>query len=695
MHAPFAFVSVLLATTGVASGSDTLQNAPLVALPVTEVVVFSDRARVTRHAPVRLAGGIQRLRLPDLPGTLLPGTLRLTATGTDVVRVETQKVQRERFGIEEVDRWLAQAESLLDQEAATRGRLRALRHELRLLAEVRVAPPVPEKDRVEKALPVAAKSWKDALDRLALRQAEGRALERQIEGELRVLVEERKRLQREIAARDLGGFSDLQHVVVAVVDGRAGEATLTVEYAVPGASWRPSYELSFDPERGVARLATAGVVSQATGEAWNDIRLALSTAIPGEGIVLPQLATWTLGDDREFVPVSVPKLPLPSPTPLVVPPASRRVADVEAAPLHDLTIERMTALRTLLAGPDENVLGDADDQLRLGIGDLGSDGDEGLGDDGDNRELERSLGSPASSAPSSLPAKKLAVPPSMPLPMSVPMEESFESDANVDDADATASRSSSSSRAAPRGPAGSSSLVLSARDRWTQPDFSDPFLPAVSAGGFDVVFPAPLPVNIPHGAQALRVPLATRQDAVTTFYEATPALSTTAYLKATMKNGAGVPLLAGPAHVFVKGAFVGEAVLQTTGPGGELELPLGADEDIRITRTIVPRTKTKGFVVGTEDVTDYAITIEVANYKSRPITLRLVDQVPKTLSDKVRVEWVSSRPAPQVAVETAEGPQVVDGEGLVRWMIEVPAGGTKTVSFAYRIVRPRDWKVFQ
>jgi len=124
----------------------------------------------------------------------------------------------------------------------------------------------------------------------------------------------------------------------------------------------------------------------------------------------------------------------------------------------------------------------------------------------------------------------------------------------------------------------------------------------------------------------------------------------------------------------------------TTGPGGALELPLGADEDIRLTRTVIPATKSQGFVIGEVDVTDYAVKIEVGNYKKTAVTVRLIDQLPLTNVEKIKVELVSSAPQPQTKP---------DGEGLLHWHVDIPAGATKTVTFTYRITRPKGWRLTQ
>jgi hypothetical protein len=669
-------VGFIAAVPPASSGPETAERAVPVALPVRDVVVFSDRARVTRRGPVRFAGGVQVLRTPDLPGAILPGSLRVTAAGNNVVRIEMRPVEREQVGLEQVDAWIAALEAVQDKLAVAQGELTAVRGELALLQSMLPAPLPPEKDRAGRPLVAAPEAWKDALDRLARRRAAARDAERAIEDELRVLGAEQQRLRREIAERDIGGFSDVRTEVVVITDGAAGDGTLEVEYAVAGASWKPAYDLAFDPDKGTVRLAAAGLVSQASGEDWPDARLSLSTAIPGEGLVLPQLRTWTLGDDREFVPVPTPRAAPPVVT-LFAPSAPRaRAAEVLREADRAVLEQRIATL--------VNLVGDGGGLDRAGAGSGGGGFDDAAGlqvvTDDDAPRMRKRGAPPAPSARGPVMAEQAAPAEFDTMEAEVDGNQKMARDA----APATAIASTST-------PAGRPALRLSSRDAWQRPTFADAFLPAVSAAGFDAVYEAPLPATVPSQAQSLRVPLAAREYAVKTFYEATPSLSPTAYLKATVKNGTGLPILAGPAHIFVAGAFTGDAALATTGPGGTIELPLGADEDIRLTRTVIPSTSTKGFVFGERDVTDYAVRIEVGNYKKSAVTIRVVDQVPKTNVEKVEIELLSSSPKPQVV----GGAGVVDGDGLLSFLVDVPAGGTKTITFSYRVSRPKDWRLSQ
>ncbi len=215
--------------------------------------------------------------------------------------------------------------------------------------------------------------------------------------------------------------------------------------------------------------------------------------------------------------------------------------------------------------------------------------------------------------------------------------------------------------------------------------FSDPYLPAVSAGGLDYVYQAPTPATIPSSGKQVRIPLAAQTFQATAFHEATPALATTAFLRARVRNDGKRPLLRGPATIFGDGELVGVGEVKTTGPGGNIEFPLGADQDVRLVRQVVPTTKTTGLVMKSDETT-YDVQIQVANYKKQKVIVEIADQVPRSRRDKVEVKLVTTQPAPVGAP---------DADGVVRWRVELAPGATQTLRLVYQIVRPKNWQLHQ
>jgi uncharacterized protein (TIGR02231 family) len=182
------------------------------------------------------------------------------------------------------------------------------------------------------------------------------------------------------------------------------------------------------------------------------------------------------------------------------------------------------------------------------------------------------------------------------------------------------------------------------------------------------------------------VPLVTETFRADTFYEATPSLDKTAYVKAKVKNAGERPLLRGPTSIFVAGEFVGQGEIATTGPGGVIGFPLGADENVRLVRTVVPKTVQEG-VFSKDDVTTYRTEIQIGNYKKKAITIEVVDQIPKTRHEDVEIELLSASPKPIEAKP--------DADGVLRWRVTVPPGKTKKIVFSYHIERPADWQLYQ
>ena len=145
------------------------------------------------------------------------------------------------------------------------------------------------------------------------------------------------------------------------------------------------------------------------------------------------------------------------------------------------------------------------------------------------------------------------------------------------------------------------------------------------------------------------------------------------------------PVLRGPVSIFGDGEFVAVGEIQTTGPGGEIELPLGADANVRIERTVVPNTKTTGLILKSDE-TSYDVVVQVANYKKQKVTIEIVDQIPRSKSDKIEVKLLGAQPA---AVGAS------DADGVVRWRLQLAPGATQTVKLSYRISRPRNWQLNQ
>jgi len=93
-----------------------------------------------------------------------------------------------------------------------------------------------------------------------------------------------------------------------------------------------------------------------------------------------------------------------------------------------------------------------------------------------------------------------------------------------------------------------------------------------------------------------------------------------------------------------------------------------------------------GFILGKEEVTEYVVTIELANPYSMPIPITVVDQVPVTDDKNVQVKLLKT--APELTAKD-------DVRGSLQWKLSLPPGGKSVVSFNYTLKRPKSWRLHQ
>jgi len=309
---------------GVVMSPTAAETAPLCEARVAEVTVFSDRARVRRRGRAPGKGGIELVRFPSLPGAVFLDTIRVSATDGRVLRVEATPVDRERLSIDQASKLLDALDAASDRLVEIDDRRATDDWEVGFLRGLTPAAPVSEEKREgRKNLVADVASWWKALDFIGER---GRAASDRLlktDADRREAQKERDKVLADVQALNRGGFSDRVVDVVAIIEVARPGAELELEYFLPGARWKPAYDLHYASARGQIRVETAAVVEQATGEDWTDATLLLSTAIPGRGIDLPELLTWTLGERSEFVPQLRPRkpptveppLPVPAPSP--------------------------------------------------------------------------------------------------------------------------------------------------------------------------------------------------------------------------------------------------------------------------------------------------------------------------------------------------------------------------------------------
>lgn len=254
---------------------------------VESVVLYTDRAQVTRAAEAKCTANEASVVFPSIPAAAQSQTLSAEGeNGIDVVGLrrvtriardgEDPRATELRSKLEDLDEKLGDVQRKSD----------ALLQRRRLIDAQMSSAEL--KMRRELATDNASISqWQTLLDRTRKERDAATKTATALSETTAKLQNERNAVHREFDA--LGTQRNQQVTDITVVARCSRSATIRLSYVVSGATWLPSYDLYVD-ERGKDALKLNAVIRQTTGEDWRGVKLQVSTASPREGSEAPRLA---------------------------------------------------------------------------------------------------------------------------------------------------------------------------------------------------------------------------------------------------------------------------------------------------------------------------------------------------------------------------------------------------------------------
>lgn len=152
------------------------------------------------------------------------------------------------------------------------------------------------------------------------------------------------------------------------------------------------------------------------------------------------------------------------------------------------------------------------------------------------------------------------------------------------------------------------------------------------------------------------------------------------------KATADKELLGGPMNVHFGTRFVGKTFLKEKKAGETFDLNLGADREVKIKRKKI-KDKVKETFFGKFErntvVRTMVFKITAENLKDKPLTINIIDNVPVSRTDKIKVEDVKIKPEP-----TERNYQ--DKEGVHRWSFRLKPKEVKEIDISFVVSYPRD-----
>ena len=195
----------------------------------------------------------------------------------------------------------------------------------------------------------------------------------------------------------------------------------------------------------------------------------------------------------------------------------------------------------------------------------------------------------------------------------------------------------------------------------------------------------PFPVDIDSRDQFSILPLLTKKLSAETFHYSVPGQTNLTFLVADAKSDK--ELLAGKLNVYFDGRFIGDTYLSEKNPGEPFSLNLGADRSIKVHRKKM-KDKIKETYFGTIQrgtvVRSFSYRITAENIKDKPVTLKIIDRVPVSRTDKIEVKDIRLTPVP------AES-NYEDKEGVHLWVLQLSPGEIQKIDLDFTVAYPKEF----
>lgn len=214
-----------------------------------------------------------------------------------------------------------------------------------------------------------------------------------------------------------------------------------------------------------------------------------------------------------------------------------------------------------------------------------------------------------------------------------------------------------------------------------------------AATAFAATFAIPKPVDLPTGSDPKRVLILEEKLAGRISRYSAPRLSQNVFVKADITNTLDVPLLGGPADVYIESApaggrakastFVGKEALRSVGTGQEFAVHLGIDQDVKATYKLEKKEYLTREGAAVRKIRySYIATLE--SFKKAASSLVLQDRIPVSTVKEIKVTSVDLEPKPAEERD----------DGIVTWNLNLAPMEKKEVRIAYTIEFPGDWPEF-
>ena len=162
-------------------------------------------------------------------------------------------------------------------------------------------------------------------------------------------------------------------------------------------------------------------------------------------------------------------------------------------------------------------------------------------------------------------------------------------------------------------------------------------------------------------------------------YESVPTINESAFLVAEIKDWHIYNIEQANANLFIDGIYKGQTQLLPKSQENTLQISLGSDPEINVSRKWVNNKYSKKFLSRhVEEIHHFKIKIK--NNKRRMATINLKDQIPISSDDAIEID----------TKELSSG-QLKEESGELTWKLELKPGESKELDLIYKLKYPKHY----
>jgi Domain of unknown function (DUF4139)/N-terminal domain of unknown function (DUF4140) len=590
---------------------------------VQKVVVFLNGAQVNRTATVNISSGTSTLIFSGISPNIDPQSIQVHGNGEFIILSVKHELDflNEQAKQKHVDDLRTQQKAIRDKISLQNSLFSVYKEEENMLVKNQVV------SGQNTTLDIV--KLKQALDFQTERLTELKKKQLDINAQLVSLNEELEKYNKQIADINQGQTTATNDILVTVSSKTSFQSEFRLSYVVHNAGWYPTYDIRAKDVNSPISISYKANVSQKCGEDWRNIKLTLSTGNPSVSGSEPELNPYYLNFGMIYSTQAA----------NITSVSGRVIAREDGLPIPGVTVK----VKGTSIGTQTNTDGVFTLQVPSG-----------------NRTLvysfvgyqtqERVITSPVINVALVASTNQLGeVVVTTALGVKHPEKELNFSTLSSKPTDLLESKTTP--------------LVINTENQT------------------NVEFNITDPYSLPSDGKQYTVDIKQLDVNASYEYAVTPKLSTDAFLTAKLTDWNKYDFLSGEANLFFEGTFIGKSLLNTDGTTDTLNVSLGADKNIVVTRTSLKSLSEKQSLGSNKKETrDWQI--EVKNRKNQSINLLVEDQVPVSQNSSIEVE-----------TQELSGGELDKATGKVLWILPLKAQDDKKLQLKYQVKYPKNQSV--